>query len=164
MIMVPLMAVSVNRFRNVQMGNATSIFNLMRNIGGSFGVAVMTTFLARRNQVHINRLGEDVTAFDPGTRQVLAGMQRWFGNHGADPYTASRQALAGLYGMVQRHAAMLSFVEAFWLMALMFAAMIPLVVVLRHPEKAPHDEPAPVEPERLRESERVLGRAAGAGV
>ena len=47
------------------MGNATSIYNLMRNIGGSFGIATMTTFLARRNQVHQNELVGHVTAYDP---------------------------------------------------------------------------------------------------
>jgi MFS transporter, DHA2 family, multidrug resistance protein len=161
MIMVPLMAVSVNRFRNVQMGNATSIFNLMRNIGGSFGVAVMTTFLARRNQVHINHLGENITAFDTGTRQTLAGMQAWFIQHGADPVTASRQALGGIYGMVQKHAAMLSFVEAFWLMSVMFAVMLPLVLILRRPKQTPHDEPAPAS--IAQQPTRVLAHAAGAG-
>lgn len=159
MLMIPLMAVSVNRFRNVQMGNATSIFNLMRNIGGSFGVAVMTTFLARRGQFHQNRLVENINAFDAGTRQTLAGMKAWFIQHGADPVTASQQALGGLYGMVQRHAAMLSFVEAFWVMAAMFVSIVPFVFILRRPQHAPHEEPAPapaVAPER------ELARAAAA--
>jgi len=143
MIMVPLMAVSVNRFRNVHMGNATSIFNLMRNIGGSFGVAVMTTFLARRSQVHHNRLVENVNEFDAATRQTLAGMKAWFIQHGSDPVTASRQALGGIYGLVRQHAAMLSFVEAFWLMAVMFAAVMPFVIILRRPHHAVDEQDTP---------------------
>ena len=55
-LFIPLMAVSMSGIAKEKMGNATSIYNLMRNIGGSFGIATMTTFLARRNQVHQNQL------------------------------------------------------------------------------------------------------------
>jgi DHA2 family multidrug resistance protein len=53
------------------MGNATSIFNLMRNIGGSMGIAAATTFLERRQQVHISVLGSHVDAYSPAARQML---------------------------------------------------------------------------------------------
>ena len=49
--------------RKEKMGNATSIYNLMRNIGGSFGIATMTTFLARRSQVHQNQLISHITPY-----------------------------------------------------------------------------------------------------
>ncbi|MGE5109257.1 MAG: DHA2 family efflux MFS transporter permease subunit, partial [Acidobacteriaceae bacterium] len=85
---IPLMALSMARIPKEKMGNATSIFNLMRNIGGSFGIAVMTTFLTRRNQFHYARLGESLTAGNIGMQQALEGMKSWFRAHGADPYTA----------------------------------------------------------------------------
>ena len=58
------------------MGNATSIFNLMRNIGGSMGIAAATTFLARRQQLHINVLGAHVDAYSPAARQMLDSCAR----------------------------------------------------------------------------------------
>lgn len=152
-MMIPLMAVSVARISNEKMGNATSIFNLMRNIGGSFGIALMTTFLMRRNQFHQTRIGENVTIHDPGVQQTLEGMKAWFMSQGADAHTATRQALAGLYGLVQRHAAMLSFVEAFWVMAIMFLALLPLIIVLRRPSELQRKPKAGL-------SERPAGAAA----
>ena len=60
------------------MGNATSIYNLMRNIGGSFGIATMTTFLARREQVHQNQLISHITPMDLRTQNMFRGLQSWF--------------------------------------------------------------------------------------
>jgi DHA2 family multidrug resistance protein len=132
-LFIPIMSSSVARIPKEKMGNATSVFNLMRNIGGSFGIAVMTTFLARRAQLHQNHLVEQVTPYNNQARGMLDGMRSWFQSHGADAYTASRRALGGMYGMIQRHANMLSFVEAFWILAVMFLLMIPFVVILRNP-------------------------------
>jgi DHA2 family multidrug resistance protein len=115
------------------MGNATSIFNLMRNIGGSFGIAIMTTFLARRTQFHQSRLVGNITPGNLKVRAMIAGMQGWFHSHGLDAVAAHRKALAAAYGMVQAHAAMLSFVEAFWVMGIIFLAMLPFLLLLRHP-------------------------------
>ncbi len=133
-LFIPLMAASMARIPQEKMGNATSIFNLVRNIGGSFGIALMTTFLARRGQLHQNHLVSRLTAGDVDTERTLAGMRAWFELHGADAYTASRRALGALYGMMQRHAAMLAFVEAFWIMGVIFLAMVPFVLLLRNPQ------------------------------
>jgi DHA2 family multidrug resistance protein len=133
-LFIPLMAVSVARIPKEKMGNATSIFNLMRNIGGSFGIAVMTTFLTRRNQFHYVRLGENLTAGSVSTRQTLSGLKSWFVVHGSDPFTAGQQALGAMHGMLMRQASMLSFVEAFWMMGVMFVGMLPLLLILRRPD------------------------------
>jgi DHA2 family multidrug resistance protein len=140
LLFIPIMTLAMSSIPKDKMGNATSIFNLMRNIGGSLGIAIMTTFLARRNQFHQTSLVAHVTAGDLKTRAVLTGLRAHFHLQGFDSVTASRKAAAALYGMVQRHTAMLSFVEAFWIMALMFLAMLPFVMMLRRPKH--HAEPA----------------------
>ena len=145
---IPLMALSMSRMPKEKMGNATSIFNLMRNIGGSFGIALMTTFLTRRNQFHYARLGESLTAGNIGTRQALEGMKSWFRAHGDDPFTAGQKALGALNGMLQKQASMLSFVEAFWIMAVMFLSILPILLILRRPDH-----------QVQREVERKNGRA-----
>ena len=131
-LFIPLMATSMSGIAKEKMGNATSIYNLMRNIGGSFGIATMTTFLARRNQVHQDQLVSHVSAFDPRMRDVLRGLQGWFQVHGFNSVDASKKALAAVYGMVQQQAAMLSFVEAFWVMGVIFLGMLPLLFLLRN--------------------------------
>jgi DHA2 family multidrug resistance protein len=144
-LFIPLMAASMSRIPKEKMGNATSIFNLMRNIGGSFGIGVMTTFLARRNQVHHNQLIAHITPGDARTREMLEAMRAWFFTRGADNYRATRRALAALYGLVQRHAAMLSFVEAFWVMGVLFLTMLPFVLLLKNPRAKPKDRPPHIE-------------------
>lgn len=131
---IPLMAASMARIPKEKIGNATSIFNLMRNIGGSFGIAVMTTFLTRRSQFHYSRLGESVSSGNPAVQQTYEGLRAFFRSRGSDPYTAAHQALAALSGMLERQASMLSFVEAFWVLGVMFFCMVPFLLLLRRPK------------------------------
>jgi len=131
-LFIPLMAVSMSGIAKEKLGNATSIYNLMRNIGGSFGIATMTTFLARRNQVHQNQLVSHVTPFDPRMRMMVHGLRSWFQIQGYSSVDAAKKSLGAIYGMVQQQAAMLSFVEAFWVMGMVFVCMIPLVFLLRN--------------------------------
>ncbi len=140
-LFIPLMSLAMSHIPPHKMGNATSIFNLMRNIGGSVGIAIMTTFLARRSQIHQNHLVENVTAGSLPTLQILAGMKAKFIAHGADAVTASQKSLAALYGLVQKHASMLAFVEAFWLMGVVFLLMIPLLPVLQYDKKEKSAKP-----------------------
>jgi DHA2 family multidrug resistance protein len=131
-LFIPLMATSMSGIPREKMGNATSIYNLMRNIGGSFGIASMTTFLARRGQVHQNQLIAHVTPYDPTARNMMRGMEAWFLQHGSNSVDAARKSMGTLYGLVQQQAALLSFVEAFWVMGVIFLCMLPLVLLLRN--------------------------------
>jgi len=131
-LFIPLMATSMSGIPREKMGNATSIYNLMRNIGGSFGIAAMTTFLARRGQVHQDQLVAHITPYDHGSQMTFRGMQAWFQLHGSSSAEAARKSMGAMYGMVQQQAALLSFVEAFWIMGLIFLAMLPLVLLLRN--------------------------------
>jgi len=144
LLFIPLMTLSMARIPKERMGNATSIFNLMRNIGGSFGIALMTTFLERRTQFHQSHLVANITAGNLATRRMLAGIQAWFLSHGLDAVTAQRKALAALYGLVQRQASILAFVEAFWVMSIMFLAMIPFLLLLRYTRHAAEEGGLPI--------------------
>jgi MFS transporter, DHA2 family, multidrug resistance protein len=164
-LFIPITTMSVSHIAKPKMGNATSIFNLVRNIGGSFGIALMTTFLARRSQLHVNHLGENVSIYDVHTQQMIAAMRAFFISRGADAATAGRQSLAAIYGMVQQHAAMKAFVEAFWIMSILFVAVIPLVFLMteQHKRKVavdatahPPTPPAPPATEPKEEEEREL--------
>jgi MFS transporter, DHA2 family, multidrug resistance protein len=131
-LFIPLMTLAMARIPPQKMGNATSIFNLMRNIGGSVGIAIMTTFLARRTQLHQNHLISNVRAGDVQTLRYLQGLRAHFHALGADGVTASHRALGAVYGMVQQHAAMLAFVEAFWVMGVVFLLMLPFLPLLQY--------------------------------
>ena len=116
------------------MGNATSLFNLMRNIGASIGIASVTTILTRHEQVHINSLGQHVTALNPPARSLISSMRGAMMAQGSDPSMATRKAYASVFGMVQRQAAMMSFNDVFWLLTIIFASMFPLIFLMGKPK------------------------------
>jgi DHA2 family multidrug resistance protein len=116
------------------MGNATSLFNLMRNIGASIGIASVTTISARHAQAHINTLSGNVNIYNPAAQSMMASMKQAFMARGMDAATATKQASAGLFGIVQRQASMMSYIDVFFLLAIMFAACLPLILLMK---KAP---------------------------
>jgi DHA2 family multidrug resistance protein len=134
LIFVPLTTVTNDPIPRERMGNATSIFNLMRNIGASVGISTVETLQFRRMQTHINVLGRHVNAANPQTQQVLAGLRQTFISRGADPVTAQHQAYGALWGMVQRQASMLSYNDVFRFLGGMFLIMLPLLFLMRKPQ------------------------------
>src|SRR5262249_12763216 len=110
LLFVPLTTVSMDPIPRERMGYATSLFNLMRNIGGSVGIAVTGTMLARSSRATTTILGSNVTPYDPATQSMLAQMKGAFMAAGADAATATSRAYAAMFGLVQRQAAMVSFV------------------------------------------------------
>src|SRR4029079_2737253 len=106
-----------------RMGNATSLFNLMRNIGGSVGIAATGTMLARNNQTTTALLGGHVTPYDTASRTLFMQMRAAFMAAGADATTATNRAYAALFGLVQRQATMVSFVGIFQLLGILFVAL-----------------------------------------
>ncbi len=137
MLFVPLTTITMDPIPKEEMGNATSQFNLMRNIGGSMGIALIQTFLVRQRQLHIGRLGEHVSVYDPIGRAALERLEAQFRAAGEDPVTAAHKAIGVLWGMVQRQAAELAFLDAFHVLGILFLVIIPLVLVMRRPREAP---------------------------
>ncbi|HEY7791908.1 MAG TPA: DHA2 family efflux MFS transporter permease subunit [Vicinamibacterales bacterium] len=133
-VFVPLTTITMDPIPKERMGNATSLFNVMRNIGGSIGIATASTLLARREQVHTNIMTAHVTQYGPASSSMLDRLQAGFVAAGSDPVTAMHRAQAALFGMVQRQAAMMSFIEIFWWFGLFFFAVLPLIFLMRRPQ------------------------------
>jgi len=130
-IFVPLQALALANIPMERLGNATSAYNLIRNIGGSVGVAVVTTMLARRAQGHQATLGSHVNL---GSPEVAARLQQWtahFLERGADTVTAGQQAMAMLYRELLVQAQVLSYADDFRLMLLASCAVVVLVPFMR---------------------------------
>jgi len=138
LLFVPLTTVSMDPIPRERMGNATSLFNLMRNIGGSVGIATTGTMLARHSQATTSTLGSHVTMYDYSAQAMFYQLRGGFMAAGADMVTATERAYAALFGMVQRQAAMVSFVGLFELLGLMFLALLPLVLIMRKPKGGGH--------------------------
>ena len=123
MLFVPLTTLTMSSIPRESMGNATSLFNLLRNLGGGIGIAGVTTLVARAQQAHINTLGSHVTGYDLKTRALL----------GSQTGLAARRGLAGLFGVVQRQATILSYIDVFQILAGVFLLMMPLVLLMKKP-------------------------------
>jgi DHA2 family multidrug resistance protein len=135
LLFVPLTTVAMDAIPRERMGNATSLFNLMRNIGGSVGIATTATMLARHQQATKVMLSANVTAYDPASQSLLAGLRSAFVAGGSDAVTATSQAYAALNGLLQRQAAMVSFVGIFQMLGIVFIAMVPLVLLMKRPRR-----------------------------
>src|SRR5437762_8601511 len=94
LLFVPLTTITMDAIAREKMGNATSIFNLMRNLGGSMGIAASTTMLARRQQALTNVMGSRISMYDPRARAYLEALRAGFMARGSDAATAWRQAEA----------------------------------------------------------------------
>ena len=137
LLFVPLTTVAMDPIPRERMGNATSLFNLMRNIGGSIGIAATGTMLARTSQATTALLGTHVTPYDPASSMTFSGLRAAFLAAGADAATATSRAYAALFGMVQRQAAMVAFVGIFQFLGILFVGLIPLVLLMRRPKGKP---------------------------
>jgi DHA2 family multidrug resistance protein len=126
-IFVPLSTLTLATVRRDRLVNATAVYGMMRNVGGSIGIAVVTTLLAQRSQFHQSNLVAHITTWDWETRRRLAQWARHFVTHGSDTFTADRQAVAMLYRETLSQAQLLAYADDFWLLAMLFAA-VPLVL------------------------------------
>jgi len=135
-LFVPLTTISMDAIPREHMGNATSLFNLMRNVGGSVGIAITGTMLSRTTQAYVNVLGTNVDAYSPSTASAFEAARAGFLAAGADMVTATQRAYAALFGMVQQQASMVSFVLLFRLLGGIFLVLVPLILVMRRPRAA----------------------------
>jgi DHA2 family multidrug resistance protein len=113
-VFVPLTTISMGTLSNAQIGNASGIYNLMRNSGGSIGIAIMTTFLARGAQIHQAALATHLTPYDPAFQERVVQIQASLGA-GA----TVQQAYGTIYGMLLKQASVLSYIDNFRLLAIL---------------------------------------------
>jgi DHA2 family multidrug resistance protein len=116
--------------RQDQMGNSTGLYNLMRNLGGSFGIAFVTTMIDRGAQKHQGHLIQHVTPFDPAAVDTLRALHSALAPY-TDKVTASTQAHQLLYDMTLAQAKLWAFVDNFRLFGVVTLACLPLILLLK---------------------------------
>jgi MFS transporter, DHA2 family, multidrug resistance protein len=134
LLFVPLTTIAMDRIAPQDMGSATSLFNLLRNIGGAAGISYVQTILARDRQEHFNILGAHISQYTPSSQLMFQNLRSAFIARGADAVTATERAYAAMSGMVQKQAAMIAFLDAFKMLAFVFVVLLPLVFLMRKPQ------------------------------
>ncbi|SFM91216.1 DHA2 family efflux MFS transporter permease subunit [Thermodesulforhabdus norvegica] len=127
---VPLGAASYVNIPKEKMGTASGIFNLLRNLGGSFGTAVGTTVLSQRSQFHQNFLVEHITPFHPSLQHKLQEIMQLLGITQLSNADYKR-VLAVVYQEVLRQASMMGFNDTFWLFCIMTSFLVPLALLMK---------------------------------
>jgi MFS transporter, DHA2 family, multidrug resistance protein len=130
-VFVPLSTTTMAFLKNEEIGNASGLYNLLRNIGGSIGISVVNTIVARHEQLHRNELAGSL---DPGrveVRGALGGIQQYLGSQGASPATATQRSYGLLSGTLTSQARLWSYVDDFRYMALVCFACVPIVFALK---------------------------------
>ena len=133
-IFVPLTTMTLSRLPKKEMGNATGIYNLMRSIGGSIGIATITTMLVRGAQAHQNYLAANASTGNPIVGAMVRGIQARLFSQGVDMVTAQHQAVGMLYRSVQQQAALMAYMDNFRLMAFLALLCAPLLLLFRRKE------------------------------
>jgi DHA2 family multidrug resistance protein len=130
-LFIPLTTLTMSAIRKEDMGNASAIYNLLRNLGGSFGVAFVTTMLARRAQLHQVNLVEHLTPFDTSYQLTLSRAEQFLQHMGFDVSTAQQGSLSVIHGQLLRQASMLSFNDVFYLISITMICVLPLVFLMK---------------------------------
>jgi DHA2 family multidrug resistance protein len=139
-IFVPLTTTTMSQLGQAQLGNASGLYNLMRNLGGSIGIAFVTTMLARGAQAHQALMVGHLTPTDPAFVQRFTVAKKVLSQH-TDPVTATRQAYDAVYSLLDQQAHLWAFVDNFFLFGLLALAGIPLVFLFKRVQ--PPKKPAP---------------------
>lgn len=134
----PLATITVDPIPAEQMGYATSIIALMRNIGGGVGISAVTTLLARHEQIHRAILARDVNPYNALASGYLGRLSRLLISQGEGLAGARTGAIGILSGLVNRQAAALSYMDAFRLLALLFVVVVPLIWIMRRAQSDAH--------------------------
>ena len=128
---VPLTTVTMSGVNKEQMGNATAIFNLLRNLGGSFGVAFVTTLLARREQFHQFRLVEHLTPMGRNFQTVVPQIQQFLQYQGFTSAAPNQGVIGIIYNNLLQQAAMLSFNDCFFVLSRVMLFVLPFVLLMK---------------------------------
>ncbi len=130
-VFVPLSTTAMAFLKNEEIGNATGLYNLLRNIGGSIGISVVNTIVSRHEQVHRNQLAASLTRGRIEVRGAVEGIQQFLAAKGASASTAVDQAYGLLNQMLNQQSRLWSYVDDFRYMALVCFACIPIVFLLK---------------------------------
>jgi DHA2 family multidrug resistance protein len=123
-ILIPVSAVATAGLPLARSAAASGLFNMMRNLGGSVGIALLSALLVVRERFHSNRIGESISLYNPLTQDRLAALTQNFAAAGSDAYSAGQQAIAALDNLVRREANLHAFNDCFFVLGLVLAGAV----------------------------------------
>jgi DHA2 family multidrug resistance protein len=127
LVIVPITTLATGGVEPKQAGSASALFNMLRNLGGSIGIACLATQLDLREKLHSFRLGEGVSLFSSATAERLSALANHFIAQGADAVTAGLQGFGTVAMTLRREAFVLAYGDCFFLLGALLLSMTLLV-------------------------------------
>jgi len=130
MVFVPLSTTTMGTLRNEQIGNASGLYNLLRNVGGSVGISIVNTIVARHEQIHRSDLAHNFAASNPAVNSRLSALEALIANNNG-PTAAHDSAITILNSTLSSQARLWSYVDDFRYMALVCFGCLPVVLLFK---------------------------------
>jgi DHA2 family multidrug resistance protein len=135
LVFAPLSGIATAGMEALNAGSASSLFNMMRNLGGAIGIAALQTFQAKREQFHSNILSNAVSGFSEATRARIGQLTGYFLSHGvSDPATAAHEAVIAIGLRIRQQANIMAFGDTFALLGVALLVALVATILLRKPE------------------------------
>ncbi|MCW3464627.1 DHA2 family efflux MFS transporter permease subunit [Chitinophaga nivalis] len=131
LLFIPITTLSLSSLKGQQIGQGAAFTGMMRQLGGSFGVALITTFMSRQNMLHRNDLVSKLDTNNPDVINRVHGLQRSFVAKGMDPHTALNSGYKMLDYSVSKQAAVLSYMDVFLYLGILFLICVPFVLMVK---------------------------------
>jgi len=131
MLFIPITALSLGTLKGREIGDGAAFTGMMRQLGGSFGVAVIITYMSRKNMVHRSDLVSKLDINSPVVQAKLAATQNGLIAKGHDIITAKQQALAFMDLSITKQAAVLSYMDVFMFVGVLFLVCIPFILMAK---------------------------------
>ncbi|HTJ64291.1 MAG TPA: MDR family MFS transporter [Alphaproteobacteria bacterium] len=135
LVLTPLVAVANAGIEPANLGSASALFNMMRNLGGAIGIALLQTFLTKREQFHSNVLTQSVSAFSEAARQRISDLTRYFLSHGvSDQAVAQHKAVVAIGLRIRQQANIMAFSDTFFLLGAALVLALAFTLTLKKAE------------------------------
>ncbi|MBT1689568.1 DHA2 family efflux MFS transporter permease subunit [Dawidia soli] len=131
LLFVPVTTWALSSLKGKEIGQGAAFTGMVRQLGGSFGIALISTYISRKNVQHRADLIDHVSSYDPNVTQRLNGMQANFMSHGSTAEVAVQQSYRAMEGLVMKQAALLTYMDVFLGIGLFFLLCVPFVLILK---------------------------------
>jgi len=135
MLFIPITALSLSSLKGQQIGQGAAFTGMMRQLGGSFGVALITTYMARQNMVHRSALVSRLDVNNPSVQQRVNAIQQSFISKGLNSDAALKSSYSAMDHMVSKQAAVLSYMDVFFYLGVIFLVCVPFVLMVKGNKK-----------------------------
>ncbi|MBT2560081.1 DHA2 family efflux MFS transporter permease subunit [Pedobacter sp. ISL-68] len=134
---VPLTTLAISSLEAKDMPQGAALNNMMRQLGGSFGISILNTYVARRMGVHRTDLISNITEYNPIATERIHNLTKTFQQRGFDQSAAYGRAMKVIDNTVQKHSLLLSYIDGYLFIGIFFALAIPLLLLVAKRRKGP---------------------------